>query len=139
MLNPSLRVIADHLRASCFMISDGIAIGNEGRNYVLRRIIRRALRHAYKLNSENFYVMSKLATYFSDTYKELYPEIEKNNSFIEKALHEEEEKFGATLNQGMSLLDEEVKKLKGKVISGDLAFRLYDTFGFPLDLSLIHI
>jgi len=136
LLNPSLRVIADHLRASCFMISDGIAIGNEGRNYVLRRIIRRALRHAYKLNSENFYVMSKLATYFSDTYKELYPEIEKNNSFIEKALHEEEEKFGATLNQGMSLLDEEVKKLKGKVISGDLAFRLYDTFGFPLDMTI---
>ena len=80
--------------------------------------------------------MSKLATYFSDTYKELYPEIEKNNSFIEKALHEEEEKFGATLNQGMSLLDEEVKKLKGKVISGDLAFRLYDTFGFPLDMTI---
>ena len=136
LLNPSLRVIADHLRAICFMISDGITIGNEGRNYVLRRIVRRALRHAYKLNSDNFFVMSKLATYFSETYKELYPEIEKNNFYIEKALLEEEERFGTTLNQGMGLLEEEVKNFKGKVISGDLAFKLYDTFGFPLDMTI---
>ena len=134
--NPSLRVIADHLRASCFMLSDGIAIGNEGRNYVLRRIIRRALRHAYKLNKDNFYIMSELAIYFSDLYKDLYPEIEKNNTFIKKALLEEEKRFGSTLNQGMNLLEEEIKNLKGRVIRGDLAFRLYDTFGFPLDMTL---
>ena len=134
--NPSLRVIADHLRASCFMLSDGIFIGNEGRNYVLRRIIRRALRHAYKLNKDNFYILSQLAIYFSNTYKDLYPEIEKNDSFIKKALLEEEKRFGSTLNQGMNLLEGEVKNLKGKVISGDLAFRLYDTFGFPLDMTL---
>ena len=134
--SPSLRVIADHLRASCFMLSDGISIGNEGRNYVLRRIIRRALRHAYKLNKDDFNIMSQLAIYFSNLYKDLYPEIEKNNSFIKKALLEEEEKFGTTLNQGMNLLEEEVKNLEGKVISGDLAFRLYDTFGFPLDMTI---
>ena len=136
LANPSLRVIADHLRASCFMLSDGIAIGNEGRNYVLRRIIRRALRHAYKLNKDNFYIMSEMAAYFSSLYKDLYPEIEKNNSFIEKALFEEEKRFGSTLNQGMNLLEEEIKNHEGKVISGDLAFKLYDTFGFPLDMTL---
>ena len=80
--------------------------------------------------------MSQLAIYFSNLYKDLYPEIEKNNSFIKKALLEEEEKFGTTLNQGMNLLEEEVKNLEGKLISGDLAFRLYDTFGFPLDMTI---
>ena len=118
------------------MLSDGIAIGNEGRNYVLRRIIRRALRHAYKLNKDNFYIMSEMAAYFSSLYKDLYPEIEKNNSFIEKALLEEEKRFGSTLNQGMNLLEEEIKNHEGNVISGDLAFKLYDTFGFPLDMTL---
>jgi alanyl-tRNA synthetase len=134
--NSSLRVIADHLRASCFMISDGVSIGNEGRNYVLRRIVRRALRHGYKLNDKHVNTLSSLVPFVVNLYKELYPELKKNESLIRDALVEEELKFNVTLNQGMNLLETEIKNSKNKSISGELAFKLYDTYGFPLDMTL---
>ena len=136
LTNSSLRVIADHLRASCFMISDGVSIGNEGRNYVLRRIIRRALRHGYKLNNEHVNTLSSLVPFIVNLYKELYPELKKNESLIRDALVEEELKFNVTLNQGMNLLETEIKNSKNKSITGELAFKLYDTYGFPLDMTL---
>ena len=134
--DPSLRVIADHLRSSSFLLSDGVIIGNEGRSYVLRRIIRRALRHAYKLNTEENHILSKSANELIDNLGSAYPELIKNKNLIKDSLENEENQFSNTLRTGMSLLEEKLNSLKEKIIPGKLAFKLYDTYGFPLDMTL---
>ena len=134
--DPSLRVIADHLRSSSFLLSDGVIIGNEGRSYVLRRIIRRALRHAYKLNTEENHILSKSANELFDNLGSAYPELIKNKNLIKDSLENEENQFSNTLRTGMSLLEEKLNSLKEKIIPGELAFKLYDTYGFPLDMTL---
>ena len=134
--DPSLRVIADHLRSSSFLLSDGVIIGNEGRSYVLRRIIRRALRHAYKLNTEENHILSKSANELINNLGSAYPELIKNKNLIKDSLENEENQFSNTLRTGMSLLEEKLNSLKEKIIPGELAFKLYDTYGFPLDMTL---
>ena len=132
--NPSLKVISDHLRASAFLVADGVSVSNEGRGYVLRRIIRRALRHANKLGAEKP-VMSSMVPTLVKQMSDAYPILKKNSALIQANILQEEEQFASTLVQGMSLLKEEVKNLKGKTISGELIFKLYDTYGFPPDMT----
>ena len=132
--NPSLKVIADHLRASAFLVADGISPSNEGRGYVLRRIIRRALRHADKLGSRQP-VLSTMVPTLVEQMSNAYPILKKNSTLIKANILQEEEQFASTLVQGMSLLKEEVKNLKGKTIKGELIFKLYDTYGFPPDMT----
>ena len=132
--NPSLRVIADHLRAASFLIADGITPTNEGRGYVLRRIIRRALRHAHKLGMKEP-ILSKLVPVLEDKMGEAYPLLIKNSDIIKANLAQEEQQFSSTLEQGMQLLESAVKTLEGNVISGELVFKLYDTYGFPVDMT----
>ena len=132
--SPSLKVIADHIRTCAFLISDGILPSNEGRGYVLRRIIRRAIRHGYKLGAiETFFY--KIFTPLCEVMNEAYPELIKNKSIIEKALKKEELRFAETLETGMGLLNKAISQLSGKIISGEVAFKLYDTYGFPFDLT----
>ena len=132
--DPSLKVIADHLRASAFLVADGISPSNEGRGYVLRRIIRRALRHADKLGSKQP-VLSSMVPTLVKQMSNAYPILKKNSKLIKANILQEEEQFASTLVQGMGLLKEEVKNLKGKTIPGELIFRLYDTYGFPPDMT----
>jgi len=132
--NPSLRVIADHLRASSFLIADGIVPSNEGRGYVLRRIIRRALRHADKLGMKGTLLASMVPTLIEEM-GDAHPLLKKESKIIEANLLQEEQQFSETLNQGMSLLKSEIKKLDGKFIPGETIFKLYDTFGFPVDMT----
>jgi len=132
--NPSLKVISDHLRASAFLVADGVSVSNEGRGYVLRRIIRRALRHADKLGAEKP-VMSSMVPSLVKQMSDAYPILKKNSALIQANILQEEEQFASTLVQGMSLLKEEVKNLKGKTVSGELIFKLYDTYGFPPDMT----
>ena len=132
--NASLRVIADHIRACAFLIVDGVLPSNEGRGYVLRRIIRRAIRHGYKLGIEEPFFWRLVET-LEAQMGEAYPELVKSRKHVEKVLHQEEERFAETLDQGMRLLDTAIAGLDGKVIPGETAFRLYDTFGFPVDLT----
>jgi len=130
----SLNVIVDHIRACAFLIVDGVLPGNEGRGYVLRRIIRRAIRHGKKLgNDELFFyrLVAPLVTEMGDAY----PELAKAQSHVEKVLEKEERRFAETLDQGMEILEEAIAQLDGKMIAGDVAFKLYDTYGFPLDLT----
>ena len=130
----SLRVIADHIRSASFLICDGVIPSNEGRGYVLRRIIRRALRHGHKLGQEKpfFYrLVSALAAQMGDAY----PELRDNQARIEKALLAEEEQFARTLADGMKVLEGAIADLSGTVIPGDVVFTLYDTHGFPTDLT----
>ncbi len=132
---PSHNVIADHLRSSCFLIADGVSPSNEGRGYVLRRIMRRAMRHAHILGAKEP-LMHRLAPTLIAEMGEAYPELERARPVIEAQLHEEEERFRRTLGNGLKLLDEELAGLKnGKKLAGEAAFKLYDTFGFPLDLT----
>jgi alanyl-tRNA synthetase len=131
----SLRVIADHIRASAFLIADGVFPSNEGRGYVLRRIVRRALRHGYILGQDKpfFY---KLVAALEQEMGAAYPELKIQRAQIERVLKQEEERFAETLSQGMALLDTAIGSLKdSKVIPGETVFRLYDTFGFPVDLT----
>jgi alanyl-tRNA synthetase len=131
----SLRVIADHIRACSFLIADGVVPGNEGRGYVLRRIIRRAIRHGYKLGVEEpfFY---KLVKNLETEMGAAYPELGRRRAHIEKVLRQEEQRFAETLSQGMRLLDDAIARLgKGGTLPGDTIFKLYDTFGFPEDLT----
>lgn len=131
----SHRVIADHLRASCFLIADGVSPSNEGRGYVLRRIMRRAMRHAYMLGTKDplmFQLVPVLVSLMGDAYPELF----RAQALMSETLKLEEERFRQTLGRGLRLLDEEVQKLSpNQSLPGDVAFRLYDTFGFPLDLT----
>src|SRR5688572_6894377 len=131
----SLSVIADHIRASSFLIIDGVFPSNEGRGYVLRRIVRRALRHGYMLGQDKpfFY---KLVAALEKEMGAAYPELKVQRAQVERVLKQEEERFAETLSQGMTLLDTAIGQLKdSKVIPGETVFRLYDTFGFPVDLT----
>ena len=130
----SLRVIADHIRSAAFLIADGVQPGNEDRSYVLRRIIRRALRHGHKLGI-NEYFFSKLVDPLVSEMGEAYPLLREQQFEIEQSLLKEEQRFEATLDKGMVLLEKCIDNLKGKVIPGDVVFQLYDTYGFPLDLT----
>jgi len=132
--NTSLRVIADHIRACSFLITDGVVPSNEGRGYVLRRIIRRAIRHGNKLGlSEPFFY--KLVAPLCNEMGEAFPELLKARTEVERLLKQEEERFAKTIEHGLSILNETIKQLSGKVIPGSIAFKLYDTYGFPLDLT----
>jgi len=131
----SHRVIADHLRSCSFMLLDGVTASNEGRGYVLRRIMRRAMRHANLLGA-NKPIMHKLVPALVDSMSGAYPDLAKYQSMIEANFEQEEQRFLRTLDRGMSLLQVETKNLNaGSILGGDVAFRLYDTFGFPLDLT----
>lgn len=133
----SIRLITDHIRSATFMISDGIMPSNEGRGYVLRRIIRRAARHGKMLGIDGIF-MAKLAATVIHESKDGYPELEEKQDFIFQVLSQEEEKFLKTIDQGLSILSDMEKELEKKgerVLSGEDAFKLYDTYGFPMDLT----
>ena len=134
----SLRIIADHIKSCTFMISDGIMPSNEGRGYVLRRLLRRAARHGRLLGIEGRF-MAELSKTVIELSKDGYPELEEKKPMILKVLAEEEEKFNKTIDQGLAILGEmeaEMEKKGETVLSGDNAFKLYDTYGFPLDLTI---
>ena len=130
----SLRVIADHIRSCAFLITDGVMPSNEGRGYVLRRIIRRAARHGHKLGMTDpfFY---KLVDPLKDEMGAAYPELVAASENVMRVLKLEEERFAETLDQGMRILEADISNMDGKTISGETAFRLYDTYGFPIDLT----
>ena len=130
----SLRVIADHIRSAAFLITDGVVPSNEGRGYVLRRIIRRAVRHGYRLGRREPF-LHKLVRPLCEEMGDAYPELANAEGGVTRALLGENEKFAETLEQGIKLLDREIADLSGKTIPGEVAFKLYDTYGFPLDLT----
>lgn len=132
--NKSLRVIADHIRACAFLIVDGVLPSNEGRGYVLRRIIRRALRHGYMLGVRGEFFWKMVAPLVAEM-GEAYPELAKKQKFVEEALCAEEQRFGETLEQGMRIFDDIASRARNGVIAGEDAFKLYDTYGFPVDLT----
>ncbi|HYB33564.1 MAG TPA: alanine--tRNA ligase, partial [Steroidobacteraceae bacterium] len=135
LTSSSLRVIADHIRACAFLAVDGVTPSNEGRGYVLRRIIRRAIRHGYKLGIQKpfFY---KLVAVLEEEMGAAYPELKRGRAHAERVLKQEEERFAETLANGMVLLEGAIRNLRGaKVIDGDTVFKLYDTYGFPVDLT----
>lgn len=131
---PSLRVITDHLRTCSFLIVDGVLPGNEGRGYVLRRIIRRAARHGHKLGANQPF-FHKLVKSLVREMGEAYPELASMSGEVETQLLKEEERFAATLSSGLVILDEEIEKLASDTIPGEVIFKLYDTYGFPADLT----
>lgn len=130
----SLRVIADHIRSCAFLIVDGVLPGNEGRGYVLRRIMRRAVRHGNKLGAKGPFFHTLVAA-LAEVMGEAYPELNTQRAAIEKVILAEEEQFAKTLDKGMGILNDALADLKGNVIPGDVVFRLYDTYGFPTDLT----
>ncbi|HBP42922.1 MAG: alanine--tRNA ligase [Vreelandella alkaliphila] len=131
---PSLRVIADHIRSCAFLITDGVLPSNEGRGYVLRRIIRRAIRHGHKLGaSEPFF--HKLVTALDAEMGDAYPELREASEQITRVLLKEEEQFARTLDHGMGLLNAALEELQGDMLPGETVFKLYDTYGFPFDLT----
>ncbi len=132
--NKSLRVIADHIRSCCFLVVDGVLPSNEGRGYVLRRIMRRAIRHGNKLGgAEGFF--HKLVAPLVKEMGEAYPELAEAQAQVEKVLLKEEQQFARTLEQGMRILEQDIADLQGTEIPGDTVFKLYDTYGFPVDLT----
>ncbi|MDC1316162.1 alanine--tRNA ligase, partial [Alphaproteobacteria bacterium] len=130
----SFRVIADHLRASSFLIADGVLPSNEGRGYVLRRILRRGIRHAYTLGSKDP-IFFKLFPELKNLMSSFYPELNTAESLIIETLENEENRFRETLTKGLRILNEEIQSIGHNTLSGQVAFKLYDTFGFPLDLT----
>ncbi len=133
--SPSLRVIADHIRACSFLIVDGVTPSNEGRGYVLRRIVRRAIRHGYKLGIQDAFFY-KLVKTLDDEMGAAFPELSAARTHVERVLRQEEEQFARTLATGMLLLDGAIAKLGArKIIDGETVFKLYDTYGFPVDLT----
>ena len=130
----SHRVIADHLRASSFLIAEGVLPSNEGRGYVLRRIMRRGMRHAHTLGSKDL-VFHKLFNTLLSEMSESYPELKGGKDLIIETLKNEEEKFSSLLARGIKILNENISKVQNKTLPGDIAFKLYDTYGFPLDLT----
>jgi len=132
--NHSLNVVADHIRAASFLITDGVRPSNEGRGYVLRRVIRRAIRHGHRLGASSpfFY---KLVDPLISEMAEAYPELRAARNDVCAALKLEEERFAETLEQGLRILDQDVANLRGDTIPGDVIFKLYDTYGFPIDLT----
>jgi alanyl-tRNA synthetase len=131
--SPSLKVLADHIRACSFLIADGVIPGNEGRGYVLRRIIRRAIRHGYKLGARNAFFYRMLPDLVSEMGG-AYPELASEQKRISATLQQEEDRFFETIENGMSILEAELKNT-ADVFNGDTAFKLHDTYGFPLDLT----
>lgn len=132
--NPSLKVIADHIRSCSFLIADGVLPSNEGRGYVLRRIIRRAARHGHRLGlQEPFF--HKLVSPLIETFHGAFPELIEAKDNVERGLLNEEERFSETLEQGMRILQDDIDHMSGNIISGDTVFKLYDTYGFPVDLT----
>jgi len=132
--NKSLRVIADHIRSCSFLICDGVMPSNEGRGYVLRRIIRRAVRHGYQLGANDIFFY-KLVASLANEMGEAYPELVEQRPVLEKVLRVEEEQFSKTLARGMAMLNETLETLEGDTVPGDVVFKLYDTYGFPTDLT----
>ncbi|MEW9797503.1 alanine--tRNA ligase [Alteromonas sp. CYL-A6] len=132
--NKSLRVIADHIRSCSFLICDGVMPSNEGRGYVLRRIIRRAVRHGYQLGADTIFFY-KLVGALAKEMGDAYPELVEQQPVIEKVLKVEEEQFSKTLARGMTMLTETLSSLEGDTLPGDIVFKLYDTYGFPTDLT----
>lgn len=132
--NQSLRVIADHIRSCSFLIVDGVMPSNEGRGYVLRRIIRRAVRHGNKLGAKGVF-FHKLVGVLAEVMGTAGEELKKQQAVVEKVLRIEEENFGRTLERGMTILSEALDNLDGKVLDGETVFKLYDTYGFPADLT----
>ena len=130
----SLKVIADHARAAAFLVQDGVFPSNEGRGYVLRRILRRALRHGYDLGVKDAFLYRMIAP-LEQAMGSAYPELAESRELTERVLRSEEERFAATLEQGMRYLNRSLEKVRGEVIPGEMAFILYDTYGFPLDLT----
>ncbi len=132
--NKSLRVVADHIRSCAFLISDGVMPSNESRGYVLRRIIRRAVRHGHMLGAKETFFY-KLVAPLIEVMGSAADELKQQQALVEQVLKTEEEQFARTLERGLVLLDEELSQLKGDTLAGEIAFRLYDTYGFPLDLT----
>jgi len=132
--NNSLKVIADHIRSCSFLIVDGVLPSNEGRGYVLRRIIRRALRHGNNLGQKDAFFY-KLVKPLVKEMGAAYPELKDAQAKVEKALHQEEDRFAETLENGMAILEQAISDMKGKEIPGEVVFKLYDTYGFPADLT----
>lgn len=132
--NSSLRVLADHIRSCSFLVADGVLPSNEGRGYVLRRIIRRAIRHGYKLGIRDIFFY-RLVAPLCDVMGEAYPELPAARSRVEQVLRKEEERFAETLEQGMKILESHLSKASGGTIPGETVFQLYDTYGFPVDLT----
>jgi alanyl-tRNA synthetase len=134
--SPSLKVLADHIRACAFLIADGVIPGNEGRGYVLRRIIRRAIRHGYKLGARKAFFYNMVPDLVAEM-GEAYPDLANNQKRVMDVLRQEEERFFETIEHGMALLEAEFDAMSGKnlVLSGDVAFKLHDTYGFPIDLT----
>ena len=130
----SSRVVADHIRSCSFLLADGVIPSIEGRGYELRRIIRRAIRHGNKLGFKKPF-FHQLVGVLEEEMGDAYPELSKTRSNIESMLLSEEERFAETLDQGLKILDEVITKTKGDVIHGEDVFRLYDTYGFPVDLT----
>jgi len=132
--NTSLRVIADHIRACAFLAVDGVIPANEGRGYVLRRIVRRAVRHGYQLGVKDVFFYRLVAS-LVEIMGSAYPELVERRGFVEKVLKEEEEQFARTLDNGMIILEKAIKELNSDTIPGQMVFKLYDTYGFPVDLT----
>lgn len=132
--NKSLRVIADHIRSCAFLIADGVMPSNENRGYVLRRIIRRAVRHGNMLGAKETFFY-KLVGPLIDVMGSAGEDLKRQQAQVEQVLKTEEEQFARTLERGLALLDEELAKLSGDTLDGETAFRLYDTYGFPVDLT----
>ncbi|WP_333988777.1 alanine--tRNA ligase [Pseudomonas sp. S3(2024)] len=130
----SLKVVSDHIRSCGFLIADGVLPSNEGRGYVLRRIIRRACRHGNKLGATGSFFY-KIVTALVAEMGEAFPELKKQQSNIERVLKAEEEQFSKTLEHGLKILEQDLLELKGTVVPGDVVFKLYDTYGFPMDLT----
>ena len=131
---PSLKVVADHIRSCGFLIADGVLPSNEGRGYVLRRIIRRACRHGNKLGAKGSFFYQIVAALVAEM-GEAFPELKAQQAHIERVLKAEEEQFAKTLEQGLKILEQDLAELTGKVVPGDVVFKLYDTYGFPMDLT----
>ncbi|EHS7464611.1 alanine--tRNA ligase [Vibrio cholerae] len=134
LTNQSLRVVADHIRSCAFLIVDGVMPSNEGRGYVLRRIIRRAVRHGNKLGAQGAF-FHKLVGPLAEVMGTAGAELNKQQALVEKVLRIEEENFGRTLDRGMSILNDALDQLSGQVLDGETVFKLYDTYGFPADLT----
>ncbi|UVL82745.1 alanine--tRNA ligase [Pseudomonas sp. B21-028] len=130
----SLKVVADHIRSCGFLIADGVLPSNEGRGYVLRRIIRRACRHGNKLGAKGSFFYQIVAALVAEM-GEAFPELKSQQAHIERVLKAEEEQFAKTLEQGLKILEQDLAELKGNVVPGDVVFKLYDTYGFPMDLT----
>ena len=132
--NKSLRVIADHIRSCAFLVVDGVLPSNEGRGYVLRRIIRRAARHGHQLGCKTPFFYQLVET-LEQEMGQAYPELKKHRQHVERVLKKEEQRFAETLEQGMKILETSIQEMQGDIIDGQTVFKLYDTFGFPVDLT----